>query len=188
MVVYLLYACLLCLLHLQPVLAAMALHKKLPEYILLNKTDWKILRQVHQLLEPIKESQELLKGDKYVTLSILPIAIKAIRTALKEIVDAKGDGEAHKRVNNLAKWLLFNFRERWKPDEARQFLEGSIVTRGHGIRQVGLHSLAAFASALNPRTKQLKAYSKEDCHKIWPRLHQKAMEHCQLLGGPLGLD
>ena len=75
------------LIHLQPALAAMALDKKIPESILLSETDWKILRQVHQLLEPFKESQELLEGDKYVTLSILPIAIKAIRTALKEIVD-----------------------------------------------------------------------------------------------------
>jgi hypothetical protein len=107
---------------------------------------------------------------------------------LKEIVDAKGDGEAQKRVNNLAKRLLFDFCEPWKPDEASQFLEGSIVNRGRGIWQVGLHPLAAFASALDPRTKQLKAYSKEDCQKIWAGLHQKAMEHCQLPGGPLELD
>ena len=59
------------------------------------------------MLKPFKNAQELLEGDKYVTLSILPIAIKATRTALKEIVDAKGDGEAQKRVKNLAKRLLF---------------------------------------------------------------------------------
>jgi hypothetical protein len=52
---------------------------------------------------------KILEDDKYVTLSILPIAIKAIRAALKEIVDAKGDGEAQQRVKNLAKWLLFDF-------------------------------------------------------------------------------
>jgi hypothetical protein len=63
--------------------------------------------------------------------------------------------------------LLFNFRERWKPDEASQYLEGDIVTRGRENRQVGLHPLAAFASALEPRTKLLKAYSKEDRNKIW---------------------
>jgi hypothetical protein len=56
------------------------------------------------LLEPFKESWELLQGDKYVTLSILPIARKATRKALKD------DG-AQKRVKNLAKRLLFDFRE-----------------------------------------------------------------------------
>jgi hypothetical protein len=67
------------LIHLQPALAAMAVDNKLSDYILLNETDWKMLRQVHKLLEPLKESQELIKGDKYFTLSILPIgAIKAI--------------------------------------------------------------------------------------------------------------
>jgi hypothetical protein len=38
------------LIYLQPALAAMAVDNKLLDYILLNETDWKILRQVHQLL------------------------------------------------------------------------------------------------------------------------------------------
>jgi hypothetical protein len=42
------------LIHHQPALAAMALDKKLSESILLNETEWKILRQVHRLLEPFK--------------------------------------------------------------------------------------------------------------------------------------
>jgi hypothetical protein len=173
------------LIYLQPALAAMAVDNKLPDYILLNETDWKILRQVHQLLKPFKNAQKLLEGDKYVTLSLLPIAIKSIRTALINIVGAEGDGEAQNRVKNLAKRLLFYFRERWKPDEASQYLEGEVVTRGRGNRQVGLHPLAAFASALDPRTKLLKAYSKEDRRNIWAGLHQNAMRHCQLQGDDL---
>jgi hypothetical protein len=78
------------LIHLQPALAAMAVDNKLPDYILLNETDWKILRQVHQLLKPFKNAQKLLEGEKYVTLSLLPIAIKSIRTALIKIVGAEG--------------------------------------------------------------------------------------------------
>ncbi len=77
------------------------------------------------------ESQQL--SDKYVILSILPIAIKAIRTALKKIVDASGGVEGQKGVKNLAKRLLFDFCECWKPDEASQFLEGGILTREGGI-------------------------------------------------------
>jgi hypothetical protein len=173
------------LIYLQPALAAMAVDNKLPDSILLNETDWKILRQVHGLLKPFKNAQKLLEGDKYVTPSLLPIAIKSIRTALIKIVGAEGGGEAQNRVKNLAKRLLFDFRERWKPDEVSQYLEGDIVTRGRGNRQVGLHPLAAFASVLDPRTKLLKAYSKDDHFKIWAGLHQNAMQHCQLLGGTL---
>jgi hypothetical protein len=40
-----------------------------------------------------------------------------------------------------------------------------------------------FASALDQRTKYLRAYSKEDRKKIWAGLHQKVMEHYQLLEG-----
>jgi hypothetical protein len=85
----------------------MALDKKISESILLNETYWKMLRQVHQLLEPFKESQELLKGDEYFTLYILQIVTKFIRTALKEMVDAEVDGEAQKRIKNLAKKVAF---------------------------------------------------------------------------------
>jgi hypothetical protein len=95
-----------CLIHLQPALAAMAVDNKLADYILQNETDWKILRQVHQSLKPFKDYQKLLEGGKYVPSSALPMAIKAIRTALRNIVGAEGDGEARNRVNNLAKRLL----------------------------------------------------------------------------------
>jgi hypothetical protein len=46
-----------CFIHLQPALAAMAVNNKLPDYVFLNVTDWKILRQVHQLLKPFKNAQ-----------------------------------------------------------------------------------------------------------------------------------
>jgi hypothetical protein len=172
-----------CLILLQPALAAMAVDNKLADSILLNETDWKIIKQVHHSLKPFKDAQKLLEDDNYVTLSLLPIAIKAIRLALIKIVGAQGDGEAQNRVKNLVKRLLFDFHARWKDGEASQHLEGGVVPRGRGIQQVGLHPLAAFASALDPRTKQLKAYSKEDSKKIWAGLQQKAMEHCQVPGG-----
>jgi hypothetical protein len=44
-----------------------------------------------------------------VALSIFPIATKDISTALKEIVDAKGDGGAQKLVKNLAKGCCLPF-------------------------------------------------------------------------------
>jgi hypothetical protein len=58
----------------------------------------KIIIQVHQLLKPFKNAQLLLEGDQYVTLSLLPHAVKAIRVALLNIVGAPGDGEAQTRV------------------------------------------------------------------------------------------
>ncbi len=100
------------------------------------------------------------------SLSLLPIAIKAIRAALIMIVGAEGDGAAQNRVRNLAEPLLFDFFERWKQANASQYLVGDVITRGCGIQQVGLNPLAAFASALDPRTKLLKACSKEDRIKI----------------------
>jgi protein subunit release factor A len=91
------------LIHLQLALAAMAANNKLPDYILSNVTDWKILRHVHQFLKRFKNAQKLLEGEKHVTLSLLPIAIKSIRPALIKIVGAEGGGEAQNRVKHLAK-------------------------------------------------------------------------------------
>jgi hypothetical protein len=80
------------LIYLQPALAAMAVDNKLPDYIFLNETVWKILRQIHQLLKPFKNAQKLLEGEKYGTLSLLLIAIKSIRMALVKIAGAEGRG------------------------------------------------------------------------------------------------
>ncbi len=70
------------LIYLQAALAAMAVDGKLAESIVLNETDWKVIMQVHELLKPFKDAQKLLEGEKYVTRSLLPSAIKAIRNAL----------------------------------------------------------------------------------------------------------
>jgi hypothetical protein len=44
------------------------------------------------LPKPFKDAQELLEGDKYVTITHLPIAIKDIRAALIRIVGAEARG------------------------------------------------------------------------------------------------
>ena len=41
---------------------------------------------------------------------------------------------------------------------------------------------------LDPRTKTLRAYPKDDRKKIWAALHIKGMEHCQLPGGILEVE
>ena len=115
----------------------MAVDNTLVDLILLNETNWKIVLQVNQLLKPFNEAQKILKDDKYASLSLLP-------AALIQIIGAQGGGEAQRRVKNLA--------------EASQYLEGGVVTRGHGSQHVGLHPLAAFASVLDLRTKVLRAY------------------------------
>jgi hypothetical protein len=50
--------------------STLAVDNRLPESILLNEMDWITIREVHKLLKPFKDAQELLEGDKYVTLSL----------------------------------------------------------------------------------------------------------------------
>jgi hypothetical protein len=57
------------------------------------------------------------------------------------------------------------------------FIDSDLCTPGTfiipgSIQQLPEDPLAAFASALDPRAKQLKAYSTEDRKKIWAGLHQ----------------
>jgi hypothetical protein len=82
--------------------------------------------------------------------------------------------------------LLFYFCERWQPDYASQYLKGDVVTRWRSIWQVGLHPLAVFASALDPRTNILKPTQK-DCKKIGAGVHKKVMEHSKLPSSALEL-
>ena len=55
---------------------------KIKNYLDKNLTDeqWSIINDVKNILESFKSAQELLKGEKYVTISLIPLSIHKIRT------------------------------------------------------------------------------------------------------------
>jgi hypothetical protein len=56
----------------------------------LGERDWCILQLCTDLLRPMAEVQRLLEGEKYVTLSMVPISVDKIRTGLHAAASGLG--------------------------------------------------------------------------------------------------
>lgn len=164
------------LLYLKPALLSMVINETLSEARALSEIDWNVIALVHTVLKPFKLAQELLEGEKYVTISWIPTALQGIRKQLTAVVeDAAIDTEAQRAVKNLATRLLHDFRTRWldERDVNQPAFTGNVI-RGTYNRQYGIHPIISIATALDPRFKKLKSYSIGDQERIWDALLKKS--------------
>ena len=132
---------------------------------LVNLTDeqWALLKDIVKILKPFMLAQELLEGEKYVTLSLVVTIIEKIRRNLKtELLNT----EHSEYVSSMLKVLYGVFAAEWGSGEPNtQYNEHK--TTGYFNRHKGyrvLHMLAAF---LDPRTKLLLTFGIDDRNKIY---------------------
>jgi hypothetical protein len=85
----------------------------MPQDKILLSNDWDVIQEASDLLLPFKLAQKLLEGEKYVTISWIPTALKEImsklETIINEPVDPQTDTPSKLAVRNLAKVLLKDF-------------------------------------------------------------------------------
>ena len=67
----------------------------------LTKTEWDILEEIEEVLEPFMLVQRVLEGQKYVTLSFVAYVINAIRKNVKEMI-MKSRSDDMRTVGNKA--------------------------------------------------------------------------------------
>ena len=113
------------LLHLNNTLRALEHDGTIPQDKILSNNDWDVIKEVSDLLLPFKFAQKLLEGEKYVTISWIPTALKGILSKLKAIINAPVDPQTETplklAVRNLAKVLLKDFSARWLTNGANTF-------------------------------------------------------------------
>ncbi len=101
-----------------------------------------MIKEVSDLLLPFKSAQKLLEGEKYVTISWIPTALKEImsklETIINEPVDPQTDTPSKLAVRNLAKVLLNDFSA-WLMNGANTFHFDGSVHRGRANQQAGVH-------------------------------------------------
>lgn len=73
--------------------------------------EWKILEQIELALKPMADFQLTLEGEKYVTSSLVPVAVYQIRQTYQSIVDGP---ETDEEVRKLVKILLADFDTRYE--------------------------------------------------------------------------
>ena len=156
------------LLYLKPAFQALVLDNLLDDEVALTQHDWKVMKEMHMLLKPFKTAQELLEGDKYVTISWVPIMVGTIRKKLKETAEFLPGNTVDAAARNLAKTLYDDFCKRWN-DETAPLFDDKVV-RGYMQRQVGIHPLVCLAMCMDPRFKSLPFFRLDEKETLWKAL------------------
>ena len=122
------------------------------EKLELSDDHWEDLVILQTLLRPFQAIQQLLEGNKYTTLSLLPYCVHVGRTMLTDMVGNLDTHGTNPKILLLAEKMMDDYEERWG-----KFEEGMVYekdrARGFRNRQVGLPYLAIWAALLDPRLK-----------------------------------
>jgi hypothetical protein len=125
----------------------------------LTAVEWSEILQTKTLLEPIMEIQKYLEGEKYVTVSVVPSLIGIIRRGLTAFLTNDSHSE---RSKNVCRLMLSSFNTHWGIGDKNHSIFKENQTEGPRRRPKGIPLNTLRASALDPRTKVVTTYSKED--------------------------
>jgi hypothetical protein len=139
------------LLYLKPAVQTMFIYNELKTQQPLIDDDWDSLAMIKEVLYPFKFAQQKLEGEKYVTISLVPLLLGNIRSQLETIRDAPIGPSSSQEKKDLAGKLLASFNGHW--GAFNTFRQS--VSRVPGNRQVGIHPAVFIATFLDPRTKGL---------------------------------
>lgn len=160
------------LLRLKKYFEMMVVQGTLPADQNLTADQWNIVAQISKLLEPFMEAQKVLEGEKYVTISMVPTIIMALRAGLISIIDNQNNAE---HIRTVAAMMFDDFNERWgHGEEGTIFIEHT--TPGPRRRPKGIPLMTILASALDPRFKALLDFNDGDRIQILADLRTKLVE------------
>ena len=163
------YSALTRLVYLKPAINSLLADKELKNEQCLSDTEWKVVETVIDILKPFKSAQKHLEGEKYVTISYIPLMISAIEKKLKNYIESR---DLNDNVKLLVQTMLNDFILRWGDSADPKF--NKVVKRGYKNRQVGIHPIILIATALDPRLKNLSFCNCDsDKEAIWDDILEK---------------
>jgi len=158
----------------------------------LTNEDWSMVDQLRTVLKPLKQIQCLLEGQKYVTISIIPVVVKMAHDALDNLdPDATDEKDYDEQCNFGLSWklvccireMISQWEDRFVGQNRRHDAPfQATVERGHMKRQVGLHPAIWIAHALDPRFKntiQLRIGCLVNRKLLWQTIEDLMVSQCQ---------
>lgn len=140
--------------------------------------EWAILHQTELALETMAHFQEALEGEKYVTASLVPIAVFQVR---KKFLEVLNNQETLAPVCDLTRILLADFDKRYVPTADNSgtklsFKWGASV--GARNRYNTIHHFFFVAAFLDPQVKNMlkKRFLTTDNYQLLRREIQKLIE------------
>ncbi len=93
--------------------------------------------------------QRVLEGEKYVTGSLVPVAIYTIRQSFLQVIASQA---ADPVVKQLTRKMLDNFDRQYHPTTNGELIYEREVSLGHGNQYTAIHHYFFKAAFLDPRT------------------------------------
>jgi len=138
----------------------------------LTEEQWAIIKDTCDLLEPFMCAQKTLEGQKYVTISLVPLIIYSVRTGLIEKVEDVDNTSL--QVRSLARVMLDCFNQHWG-----EGLPGTVarehLTEGPNRRPKGIPRLTLVASILDPRTIFGPGLTEEDKRQVTQVIYNRLL-------------
>jgi len=115
----------------------------------LTPEEWRVCHQVEVTLQTMAFWQRILEGEKYVTGSLVPVAIFTIRQSFVQVIASAGSDAFVKKLTRI---LLNDFDQRYHPTPDGKLIYTSNVEVGFGNRYTHIHPCFSKAAFLDPRT------------------------------------
>ncbi len=120
----------------------------------LTAQEWKVCHQIEITLKTMAFWQRVLEGDKYVTGSLVPVAIYTICQSFLQVIASQA---ADPVVKQLTRIMLNSFDRQYHPTTDGESIYEREVSMGRG--NWSIHPYFFKAAFLDPRTHH---FSKED--------------------------
>ena len=147
------------ILYLRLALSLLEVNNDIPETKRLTGGDWKELESVHKVLNPFRNAQLSLEGEKYVSSSFVVATVHTCRASLQ---DGQSVDEPES-IKQMCKTMSKDFDERW--GSADSPIYSGQINRGYRSRQVGIHPAFLIATFLHPSFKSMNGMGVDEQSK-----------------------
>ena len=138
----------------------------------LTKTEWDILEEIEEVLEPFMLVQRVLEGQKYVTLSFVAYVTNTIRKNVHEMILKSRSDEVKELCREMLEHSLNGMSTYWGSGEKDTCFDEN-NSLGRGMRQKGIPHNTLLAQVLDPRSKSLRGIGSTDKNKIWDEIRMR---------------
>jgi hypothetical protein len=128
----------------------------------LREPQWDLVKDIVKILRPFMKAQQLLEGESYVTISLVPQVINTLRQNLRAALAVPDNSEY---VTSLLTDLQHSFVEDWGSGVPDTMFDEHLEV-GRRNRHVGFRVCHMVASFLDPRFKKLSIFGINDRIKI----------------------
>ena len=110
-------------------------YPKEADTLTITAQEWKIYYQIEVALKTMGFWQRVLEGEKYVTGSLVPVAIYTIRQSFLQVIASEATEDA---IKVLTRILLNDFDRRYHPTAQGQLKYEREALVGHGNRYISI--------------------------------------------------